>query len=207
MAFDKSEIADKISDVAFYRGNIVSKRRQLEDNSWVFTDPHFNHPKLVERGNRPLGYEGLVQASWIELVQPTDFVYCLGDVCMKKPGDSHDQYVRPMPGRKILIRGNHDDQSDTWYLAHGWDEVYDTLLVEHHSRRVLLSHIPKPDNNSYDINVHGHFHNDAHRANSPEMLAIKSPKHRLLALECVDYKLIPFPDFIEGRIEQKGLPS
>ena len=183
---------------------------QLEKNAHLFTDPHFNHPRLVEKGLRTAGYEELVAESWRTRVQPQDRVYCLGDVCMKAEASAHDKFVKPMPGYKILIRGNHDKQRDTWYLSHGWDEVHDSLLltttVNGRHTRVLLSHAPTPDEgNKWDINVHGHFHNDAHRANEPANLAIYTTKHRLLALECVGYELISFVDFLEGRIEQRGL--
>jgi len=177
----------------------------------LFTDPHFAHPNLVTRGNRPEGYEELIKADWTSgKVQQDDRVYCLGDVCMKHPVESHATYVEPMPGYKILIRGNHDNKKDAWYLEHGWQEVHHLLLltmpVNGRHTRVLLSHFPQVDDNKFDLNIHGHFHNDLHRAMMPEMLAIRSPKHRLLALECVDYKLISLLDFAEGRVEQPGLP-
>lgn len=73
---------------------------------WVFTDPHFHHKMLVETGKRPVGFELLIKESWMSLVQPTDKVYCLGDVCMGDKVKVHDQYVKPMPGHKILIMGN-----------------------------------------------------------------------------------------------------
>ena len=174
--------------------------------NWLLTDPHFFHLKLVTKGYRPAGYEDLIRSSWLSLVLPSDVVYCLGDVCHSRQAEAHEQYVRPMPGRKILVRGNHDKQRDEWYLSHGWDEVHDAVTVWVNGRPVLLSHIPQPDNGKFSINVHGHFHNDLHRASEPEMVAIRCHKHRLLALECVNYKLVKLEDFVEGKIEQPGLP-
>jgi calcineurin-like phosphoesterase family protein len=187
----------------------------MEDNvqitEWLFTDPHFKHPNLVLKGNRPEGYEELIQTDWVSKVLPQDRVFCLGDVCMKSQSESHTKYVVPMPGYKILIKGNHDNQKDSWYLAHGWDEVHDSLrlamTVNGRHTRVLLSHFPQEDDGSFDINPHGHFHDDLHRTMKPEMIAIRSPKHRLLAMEAVDYKFVRLIDFLEGRVEQKGLPD
>jgi calcineurin-like phosphoesterase family protein len=174
---------------------------------WLLTDPHFNHENLVLRGNRPKGYETLIWDSWTSLVGQGDTVYCLGDVCFKKQGESHEMYVMPMPGYKILIAGNHDRQKPQWYLDHGWNEFHPTTLrVQHGPVRVLLSHKPQQDDGSFDVNVHGHFHNDVHRAQEPDMVAIRSPKHRLLALECVNYQLVPFGDFVDGKVVQEGLP-
>lgn len=182
--------------------------RILEENAWVFTDPHFQHKKLVEMGKRPEGFEELISTSWIKK-DPNAVIYCLGDIAFKAQAETHAQYVQSMPGYKILILGNHDNQKEAWYLSHGWNEVHMKLRlvtkVNGKHTRLLLSHIPQLDDNSFDINVHGHFHNDAHRANTPEMLAIKSKKHKLLALECVNYELIKMQDFLDGKIIQEGL--
>jgi calcineurin-like phosphoesterase family protein len=120
---------------------------ELTLNSWVFADPHYNHRKLVEHGYRPDGYEAMISKSWAENVQPNDIVYCLCDVCF-----SRQRY-------KILLRGNHDQQKDSWYLSHGWNEIYETLLVQHEQKRILLSHIPQLDDGSWDLNLHGHLTN------------------------------------------------
>ena len=174
-------------------------------NEYIFSDPHFHHRMLVETGKRPEGFELLVKESWLRLVQTGDVVYCLGDVCMGDKVKVHEEYVKPMPGYKILIRGNHDKEKDHWYLEHGWHEVHDQLRIKR-PWRVLLSHKPQVDDGSYDINIHGHFHNDLHRVTEARNLAIRSPKHRLLALECLSYRLISLQDFIDGKIEQPGLP-
>jgi calcineurin-like phosphoesterase family protein len=175
--------------------------------AWILVDPHYNHANLVRRGNRPEGYEERISSHWTAKVGTDHTVYCLGDVCMGKQAESHERYVEPMPGYKILILGNHDRQKKGWYLDHGWDEVHEKLVVWVNGRPILLSHKPQVDDGSFSINVHGHFHNDIHRLMEPEMLAIRSPKHRLLALECVDYSPVPFVDFINGKITQDGLPQ
>jgi calcineurin-like phosphoesterase family protein len=181
----------------------------LEPNSWVFTDPHFHHNWLVETGKRPVGFEQILMDSWLAQVQPDDWVFCLGDICMNDKVKVHKKYIAPMPGRKILIRGNHDLEKDIFYLQNGWSDVFDKIymnaVLNGTDTRVLMTHIPVADNGKFDINVHGHFHNDGHRANTKEMRNIRSPKHRLLALECVGYKLIPFVPFLEGKIDQPGL--
>jgi len=173
------------------------------------TDLHLNHAKLVTKGFRPEGYEEMITSDWRTQVQDDDVVYCLGDVAMGKEGEAHER-IKTLPGRKILIRGNHDKQKDAWYLSHGWDEIHDSLrlnrTVNGRHTRVILTHVPIAVDNSWDLNIHGHFHNDSHRAKTEEMLAIYSNKHRLLSIECVDYKMVPFQEFLEGKVIQVGLP-
>jgi calcineurin-like phosphoesterase family protein len=173
---------------------------------WLLTDPHFFHYNLVRRGNRPDGYEERLRSHWTSNVLADDVVLCLGDVCMAKQAEAHRLYVQATPGYKILVRGNHDNEKDDWYLRRGWDEVHRTLALAVDSTRVLFSHFPQADEGQYDLNVHGHFHNDQHRADEPEMVAIRSPRQRLLALECVNYELVSMLDFVEGRVVQDGLP-
>jgi Predicted phosphoesterase or phosphohydrolase len=178
--------------------------RSLEQNAWFFTDPHFNHHKMVEWGHRPEGYEALIAANWLRRVAPDDIVYCLGDVAFKTPGEAHVRYVQSMPGYKILLLGNHDKQKPTWYLSHGWNEVHITLqltcTIDGRHTRLLLSHVPQKDDGSFDLNVHGHFHNDLHRANEPEMQAILNHKHKLLSLETVNYDFVRLDDLIHDRV-------
>lgn len=189
--------------------SIIHQQSYPTTDAWVFTDPHFNHKNLITKGYRPEGYDFKIQNSWYEKVKHEDTIICLGDVCMGKEGESHDVFIRPMPGRKILIRGNHDKQKSAWYLSHGWDEVYDELLltgdIEGRFQRILLTHIPVANRNTFDMNIHGHFHNDAHRAMKPEMLAIRCAKHLLLAMECVDYQIVSLTDLIAGRVVQEGM--
>jgi calcineurin-like phosphoesterase family protein len=184
--------------------------RLLEPNSWVFTDPHFNHHRLVEWGDRPEGFEALIDANWKLRVGPTDVVYCLGDVCFKGQAEAHAKYIQGNPGYKILIVGNHDKQKEAWYLSHGWNEVHTELMlqakVNGRHTRLLLTHVPVPDDGKWDMNLHGHFHNNFHRLQEAEMKAIYTKRHLLLSLEAVNYDFVKMDDLINGRVEQPGLP-
>ena len=175
---------------------------------FITTDLHLHHKKLVERNFRPEGYEAWIAANWKSSVTASDLVICLGDVAMGKEGEAHETYIRPMPGRKILIRGNHDKQKDSWYLSHGWDEVYKelrmTYTVNGRHTRVLFTHIPVASDNSFDVNVHGHFHDDLHRAEEPGMQAILCPKHRLLSLELANYQMVPLLSFLEAGTDHRS---
>ena len=180
--------------------------RQLNQNDWVFADPHFNHHRLVEWGDRPENFEAIIDANWKLRVGPIDVVYCLGDVCFKGQAEAHTKYIQANPGYKILILGNHDRQKEAWYLSHGWSEVYTTLMlqasVNGRHTRLLLSHVPQKDDGKFDVNVHGHFHNNLHRLREPEMQALLTKRHMLLSPEAVNYDFVRLQDLIEGRVQQ-----
>jgi len=171
----------------------------LDDLSgvWGITDTHYLHTKLVTRGNRPEGFEAQIASNWATKVKWSDVVFHLGDVALGDQKKAHNQYVVPMPGWKILVRGNHDGQKHQWYLDHGWNDVCDsaTLLLRD-GRRVVLSHKPLYDDGSYDVLIHGHFHDDDHRRLEPDMLALASPKHKLMALEYHGYTPLLLADFV-----------
>jgi len=163
---------------------------------YITADTHYNHYNLVRRGKRPEGFEHTITQNWTTKVTEHDTVIHLGDVCFAKQSQAHEMFIAHMPGRKILVRGNHDGQSDAWYLSHGWNEVHKEYRVNYHGLRILFTHIPVADDGSFDVNIHGHFHDDEHRRDEPEMVAIRSPKQKLVALELMGYDLFPVTQLV-----------
>jgi len=159
---------------------------------WLITDTHFYHHKLVEWGERPEGFEKLIIDNWRFLVQPTDLVIHLGDVYFGKGSEFEELMVR-LPGKKVLIRGNHDRERTAWYMRRGFEVVTNYLSYRH----VLLTHRPAlflgPD---VELNVHGHLHGNKHRL-LDSVLSLTG-RHKELALEKTGYKPVLFEEFIYG---------
>ena len=59
--------------------------------------------------------------SWKSIVSPDDTVYVLGDFALKHI----DKWVKRLPGRKVLIRGNHDKIT----CFNDFQEVHDILQI------------------------------------------------------------------------------
>lgn len=88
---------------------------------------------------------------WSNLVTKRDDVYVLGDAAFTV--ESIDSF-RDLPGRKYLIRGNHD-QLDTSVYLKVFSEVYGLLKY----KEFWLSHAPiHPDELRGKVNLHGHVH-------------------------------------------------
>lgn len=151
-------------------------------NVWVTTDTHLGHDAMVEYCGRPKNHSYLILKRHSEMVKPDDILIHLGDICIGNDALWHSNFMGCVPGRKWLVRGNHDKKSDTWYLSHGWDFVGYNILLRKFGIDILLSHIPV-GGNGYDVNVHGHFHNSDHRRHEPELSAIKTDRHILVAIE------------------------
>jgi calcineurin-like phosphoesterase family protein len=164
----------------------ASTRRKQK--TWLITDTHFNQETLVSRGYRPAGFGERIKQQWKRLVHPDDLVIHLGDVIMGQNGTLGD-ILYDLPGAKYLVRGNHDHESDGWYMRHGFSFVTQAILYH----GVYLTHAPQatlPD--GAILNVHGHLHDDEHRG-SPNSL----PAHcKLLAIEKTDYAPVGFDEFV-----------
>jgi calcineurin-like phosphoesterase family protein len=63
-------------------------------------------------------------------------------------------------GTKILVRGNHDHSTDTYYKDVGFSQVF-TGPIFIKQGKIILSHEPAKEalNNEFVINIYGHLHN------------------------------------------------
>ena len=125
---------------------------------WVITDTHINHYQMIKSCNRPENFSYLICHNWRKMVAPTDTVIHLGDCAWGKEGMER---LLKLPGKKILVRGNHDSKSLEQYMNMGWDFAADSLVMKLHATTILFSHKPRWGHRA-DINIHGHFH-DLHR--------------------------------------------
>lgn len=154
---------------------------------WLTTDTHFSHPKLVEYG-RPLDFEKRIKKNLIAKIKSSDILIHLGDVCMGDHAQNNFWFQENLGCKTYLIRGNHDSQSITWYLKHGWDMVADRLDIETYGKIRCFTHAPVPWDGRFHINHHGHLHGlDTTRHTTSFQT---SSLNQLLSLEENDY--MPF---------------
>lgn len=147
-------------------------------NYWIITDTHFGHHKMQDYCQRPEGFEGTIMKHVCNMVQPQDVLIHLGDFCIYKDEEWHKRFMAVCPGKRWLIRGNHDRKSLGWYFSHGWDFVADEMTVEVFGKRVALSHKPITAHSDFDLNIHGHHHNTGHHPEDET-----TEKHRLVFIE------------------------
>ncbi len=152
---------------------------------WVISDTHFEHvEKMMKWCGRPENYEELLFKA-MSAIPEEDVLIHLGDICMGKDSDVHAKYIAPLKCKKVLIKGNHDHKTLTWYMAHGWDVAMDMMYSEYFGKRILFSHKPQNDGD-YDFNVHGHLHNSRHH----DTEYTPNDKQRLVSVELSKYKLL-----------------
>lgn len=127
-------------------------------NVWVGTDWHVwssehtkHHPYQSASNIRQLS------DSYTKSIQVDDVFIYLGDLCDPAVTDLNElkHFVQNIPGRKILCKGNHDIETDSFYREIGFDDVCDVCVIN----QVAFSHLPlKVDPDM--INVHGHLHSE-----------------------------------------------
>lgn len=129
---------------------------------WIITDTHFGHDKMQQYCGRPSDFENKILKA-LEQIQEEDVVIHLGDFCIGNDEMWHEKWNNALflHTRKILVRGNHDKKSNTWYYAHGWHAVCENLTIRYLHKNITFSHIPIKD--IKNLNIHGHFHNNLHR--------------------------------------------
>ena len=106
-----------------------------------------------------------------------------------------------LPGRWVLILGNHDRKTGAYYKRLGFEIVSRGFELDHAGWRVLFSH--RPDDQAefvrypQRLNVHGHVHSNT-RAD-----------RRLIncCVEVTDYTPVPVTSLLDARIaELTGAP-
>ena len=138
---------------------------------WVISDTHFGHDKLKKEGNRPDGYDQLLLRN-IDVIGENDVLYHLGDVAFYDVAYWNEIMLTRCRARsKILVLGNHDRRTKTWYYERGWDFVCESLTLSMFGKQIVMTHQPLPvlceldrawHSGKSDVNVHGHVHNTNH---------------------------------------------
>lgn len=170
----------------------------MKNRIWLITDTHFNHRKMEEYCNRPKDFEEIILRN-LKIIKSNDTIIHLGDFCIGRDEYWHGVWNNLLAtNRKILVRGNHDKKTDSWYLNHGWSIVCESFSGHYFGNYITFSHRLIP--NIQNLNIHGHFHNNLDRLlkgnfvvegekerNEKDLTGLNN-NHILLSLEYTNYK-------------------
>ena len=102
---------------------------------------------------------------WNTKVTNADTVYILGDIALRGRHTPLVGFVSQLKGKKVLVKGNHDDVSDYRYTKL-FEEIVDykelTDSVKGQAYKLVLSHYPIlmwKDQHRGSILLYGHTHN------------------------------------------------
>lgn len=160
---------------------------------FVISDTHYGHNPIIDYADRPLDHEEIMNERWKETVKPDDLILHLGDVVFGKAVVFPDMF-RDLPGKKYLIRGNHDKRRRKFYRRAGF-EIIDPFHSMFEGYDIHFSHFPQPrlvKRNPKTLNVHGHTHENV------------SPDRRLInvCVEQIGYRPIWIETLLRDRIQE-----
>lgn len=121
-------------------------------------DLHFGHTKAVkfrDEFKTIEEHDEFICTLWESSVKKNDVVYVCGDVAFTTEGLER---IAKLPGRKFLVRGNHDVFAANRYLVF-FEDIGGLVKLKYGGQRYWVSHAPIHPNELRDgINVHGHVH-------------------------------------------------
>lgn len=127
------------------------------NNIWIATDWHLWNTEYDDGRHqfKSITRLGQLADEYTSVIGSNDLFIHLGDLC--DPSNTRPEnlksIIQSIPGTKILCRGNHDTEPDSYYLDAGFNYVCDILKIHD----IIFSH--KPINITPDqINIHGHLH-------------------------------------------------
>lgn len=155
---------------------------------FFIADLHFDDENIILYENRPVKnsaeMNNLLINRWNNTVSIEDTVYVLGDFC--ENAEKNKELLDNLKGTKILVKGNHDTQTNSFYRQAGFSECYDIPVI--FESYWILSHEPLYVNENMPYaNIFGHVHN------SPIYKDFSS-HHFCVSAERINYIPISFED-------------
>ncbi|MDO5620490.1 MAG: metallophosphoesterase [Paracoccus sp. (in: a-proteobacteria)] len=128
-------------------------------------DTHFSDDAVRRFFGRPFGSVAAMDAAMIEraaVVGPDDDFWIIGDFALCDSAAAQDRarvVFEALPGRKHLVRGNHDPD---WVVTElPWASVHDLVELDADGRRFVLCHYPLVTWNGVRkgaVQLFGHVH-------------------------------------------------
>ena len=128
------------------------------ENVWLTTDWHLYSKEWNDQHpHRSKANLERLATNFNSTIGEHDLLIHLGDICDPESADyeTMKKIISSIPGRKILVRGNHDTEKDPYYVGLGFDDVTDVLIIHN----MIFTHKPiqvAPD----ELNIHGHLHSE-----------------------------------------------
>lgn len=163
---------------------------------FLTSDTHFSHKMMGAYCGRPDDFEKKLLDGF-KAIEPEDLLIHLGDICIGKDEENNRLLMEVVKSKRILVKGNHDKKSNSWYYAHGWDFVCHEFNDTLYGKKILFSHVPvEYDISLYDLNIHGHLHNNEHRGTTEDFI-FKGRAYRLISVEHSNYRPVLLSSIVQ----------
>ena len=131
--------------------NVFEEVPCSESKIFLFSDSHYHHSQIIGYCKRPFSnveeMNDEITSRYNETVKEHDVVYFLGDFAMGprswSPREQFEKYkiiLDQLPGKKTLIKGNHDHLRAKDYLEMGFVDVQHSLTFD--KSKIAMIHDP-----------------------------------------------------------------
>lgn len=151
------------------------------------SDSHFGHTNLEQFGERSGNWQEQIWKGIEDLPKDVTLIH-LGDMCIGDDKEAHERliYVTTYLQTLILVRGNHDKKSLSFYNKY-WEFVCDSFELIYGGEYIHFSHRPQPPMGHFTKNIHGHTHGAMHH--SEEYISYYDKDYHIdVSPEIVGYK-------------------
>ncbi|OGB76601.1 MAG: hypothetical protein A2496_18420 [Burkholderiales bacterium RIFOXYC12_FULL_60_6] len=148
---------------------MVSDALAAGERVWITSDLHFMHSNIIGYCDRPFfNVDSMTDAlmATLQKVPKDELILYGGDMAMGNYQKTVE-LIRQLPGRKILIAGNHDLTSDGKCKLALEKDLFEAVVpfltwLGYQGRLVVVSHypilVPETYKNTPVLNYHGHLH-------------------------------------------------
>jgi calcineurin-like phosphoesterase family protein len=166
---------------------------------YCISDLHFGHKKILQfserwrEGSTVEEHDEILVAKWNSVVGKRDLVFVLGDVAFSRT--VFHTCMPQLAGRKVLVRGNHDELQCGEYLQY-FEDVRGIFKKNGH----WFSHAPvHPAELRGCKNIHGHVHHNTVRDHYHEV----DERYINVCVEACDGFPIDFEEIKAGEYKPK----
>lgn len=163
--------------------------------TFIIADTHWGHSNIIGFCFRPEDHEAVMVREWQKYVGAEDTVLHLGDLSYTNNAYFRHVTSKKLPGRKLLIRGNHDKHRDSWYRQCGFRLVKPfsftyTNRDTSEDWEISFGHYQLPIGALGDrqLHFHGHIHNNGY-GEAPEWPPIPYRRNQInVSAEMMKYR-------------------
>ena len=165
-----SGLTDLINqDLVEATSQTVSDALAAGERVWITSDLHFMHTNIIGYCDRPFfNVDSMTDAlmATLQKVPKDELIIFGGDMAMGNYQKTVE-LIRLLPGRKILIAGNHDLTRDGQCKLALEKDLFEAVVpfltwLGYQGRLVVVSHypilVPETYKNTPVLNYHGHLH-------------------------------------------------
>lgn len=126
--------------------------------NYYISDLHLFHKNIIRLANRPFKdvneMHKTIMTNWNNKVKENDTVYIIGDISFG--GADTDMILSKLNGRKVLIKGNHDNRRSKFI-----SDTHQYLKINDGDKQIILFHYPILEWDGFYkgyIHLYGHVH-------------------------------------------------